>query len=109
FMAVDALTELAAQAQAARRIELDETARLDGEADIADGRADILLLTLAAQRDRRAEIDAAVLAEQDDADALILRRERHRRSFAPEAEDRHRKDAVGIGARIFGQGLGAKP
>src|SRR5699024_8557517 len=58
------LAQLAAQAKVAHRIELDEAAGLDREVDVADRRADIVLFALAAQRNRRAQVEAAVLAEQ---------------------------------------------
>ena len=45
-MAAYALADLAAQPEIADRIELDEAARLDREADVADRRADVVLLAL---------------------------------------------------------------
>ena len=57
-MSANALADLAAQAEAADRIELDEAAGLDREADIAHRRADIVLLAFCPDGDRRAEIEA---------------------------------------------------
>ena len=70
-MAAKAAAQLGADAEIARRIDVDEAADLDGEADVADRGADIVLLALALEADRGAEIDDAVMAEEAEAGAVV--------------------------------------
>ena len=71
LVAADAPAQLGAEAEVARRMELDEAAGLDGEADIADRGADIVLVALVLEADGGAEIDDAVAAEQAEAGAVV--------------------------------------
>ena len=52
-MAANALAQLGAQAEVADRIDLDEAAGLDREADVADRGADIVLFALGLEARRR--------------------------------------------------------